>query len=140
MTVAVALDSSVAIPLVVARHTAHRVVTAWWRRLPSPDVALAGQALAETYSVLTRLPGDLRLLPQDAARLLSTRLAQPLTLSSDTQQRLPEVLQGLGIAGGAAYDGLVGLAAAEHGVPLATRDLRARNTYERVGVQVLLVA
>ncbi len=33
---------------------------------------------------------------------------------------------------------LVALAAAEHGADLATRDARARGTYETVGVRVLL--
>lgn len=44
----------------------------------------------------------------------------------------------LGIAGGAVYDALVALAAAEHGADLATRDNRARATYETVGVRVVL--
>jgi hypothetical protein len=45
----------------------------------------------------------------------------------------------LEIAGGAVYDALVGLAAAEHGVQLATRDARARATYEAVGARVVIV-
>jgi predicted nucleic acid-binding protein len=52
--------------------------------------------------------------------------------------RLPDVLSGLGISGGAVYDALVALAAAEHGAELATRDARARATYETVGVRVVV--
>jgi predicted nucleic acid-binding protein len=48
------------------------------------------------------------------------------------------VLSGLGISGGAVYDALVALAAAEHGAELATRDARARTTYETVGVRVVV--
>jgi predicted nucleic acid-binding protein len=48
-------------------------------------------------------------------------------------------LSGLGVAGGAVYDGLVALAAKEHGLALATRDARARGTYDAVGVDVILV-
>jgi predicted nucleic acid-binding protein len=48
-------------------------------------------------------------------------------------------LSRMGIAGGAVYDGLVALAAKEHGVPLATRDARARGTYDAVGVKVIVV-
>ncbi|MFT3855828.1 MAG: hypothetical protein QM733_24345 [Ilumatobacteraceae bacterium] len=44
-----------------------------------------------------------------------------------------------GIAGGAAYDGLVALAARQHGVTRATRDARARSTYEALGVAVDLL-
>jgi len=52
--------------------------------------------------------------------------------------RLPEVLSRLGISGGAVYDALVALAAAEHGADLATRDGRAKATYETVGVPVIV--
>ena len=38
------------------------------------------------------------------------------------------------------YDALVALAAKEHGMSLATRDARARGTYDAVGVNVILVA
>lgn len=140
MSVTVALDSSVVIPLVVATHSAHGLVTRWWRAWPAEELALAGHAAVETFSVLTRLPGDLSLSPNDAARLLRVRLAPPLTLGSKTQRRLVDTFAERGIVGGAVYDGLVGLVALEHGVPLATRDLRARDTYERLGVSVLVVA
>ncbi len=53
---------------------------------------------------------------------------------------LAETLSRLGIAGGAVYDGLVALAAVEHGTSLATRDLRATPTYELVGANVLVAA
>lgn len=99
---------------------------------------LSGHAVAETYSVLTRLPGDVRLSPGDAARLLDERFDPPLLLGQETAARLPEVFSRFGIAGGAVYDALVALAAAEHGVTLATRDARAKDTYERVGVRVVV--
>jgi predicted nucleic acid-binding protein len=92
----------------------------------------------ETYSVLTRLPGDLRVAPADAARLLTERFAAPLLLGPQVAGRLPDVLSKLGIAGGAVYDALVALAAAEHGADLATRDARAKATYETVGVRVIV--
>lgn len=130
-----ALDTSVAIPLLVQTHLAHEDVVRWWA---GREVALSGHALAETYSVLTRLPGDLRLSPADAARLLGKRFAGPLLLGPTTSRRLPDVLGRLGIAGGAVHDALVALAAAEHGADLATRDNRARATYETVGVRVVL--
>lgn len=137
MTPPVALDTSVAVPLLVQTHRAHAAVVRWW---DGRRVALSGHAVAETYSVLTRLPGDLRVAPTDAARLLSERFADPLLIGPDVARRLPEVLSQLGIAGGAVYDALVALAAAEHGTVLATRDARARSTYETIGVRVVVVA
>jgi hypothetical protein len=53
-------------------------------------------------------------------------------------RRLPDVLSRLGIAGGAVYDALVALAAVEHDADLATRDARARATYELLGARVLV--
>jgi len=88
--------------------------------------------------VLTRLPGNLRLAPADAARLLSERFVEPFLVGSEQAQRHPQVLARLGIAGGAVYDALVALASLEHGAALATRDVRARATYETVGVRVVI--
>lgn len=132
---ALGLDTSVAVPLLVQTHRAHAAVSNWWN---GREVALSGHALAETYSVLTRLPGDLRLAPGDAARLLSERFVEPLLLGSEVARRLPERLSRLGVAGGAVYDALVALAAAQHGAALATRDARARATYETVGARVVV--
>jgi predicted nucleic acid-binding protein len=102
-------------------------------------VALCGHALAETYAVLTRLPGDIRVDPVDAARLLETRFSPPLLLSPETARRLPSALAERRVAGGAVYDALIGLAAVENDRALATRDRRARATYEAVGTRVLTV-
>jgi predicted nucleic acid-binding protein len=125
------------VPLLVRSHAAHAEVVGWWA---GREVALCGHALAETYSVLTRLPGDLRLAPADAARLLTERFAEPLLLGEGAARRLPAALARHGIAGGAVYDAMVALAAAEHGATLATRDARARDTYETIGAQVVIAA
>jgi predicted nucleic acid-binding protein len=132
---ALGLDTSVAVPLLVRTHEAHAAVVRWWG---GRDVALSGHALAETYSVLTRLPGDLRLAPDDAARLLAARFVEPLVLGPDTAKHLPDVLSEHGIAGGAVYDALVALAAIDHGALLGTRDARARATYETLGARVVV--
>ncbi|HXL94560.1 MAG TPA: type II toxin-antitoxin system VapC family toxin [Streptosporangiaceae bacterium] len=132
----IAVDTSVAVPLLVRSHQHHADVVRWWG---GQDLALSGHALAETYSVLTRLPGDARLSAEDAARLLDARFAAPLTLSGPAAKNVHVTLSGLGIAGGAVYDGLVALAAKEHGAALATRDARARGTYDALGVTVILV-
>jgi predicted nucleic acid-binding protein len=135
VSISLAVDTSVAVPLLVQTHVAHAAVVRWWA---GRDVALSGHALAETYSVLTRLPGDIRMAPPDAARLLEDRFSPPLLLGPETARRLPQVLSWMEIAGGAVYDALVALAAVEHKVALATRDARARDTYENVGVEVVI--
>lgn len=126
-----------AIPLLVATHQEHDQVVRWWAER---EVALAGHAAVETYSVLTRLPGDLRLDPADAVRLLAERFAPALLLAQKTTRRLPELLARMQISGGAVFDALVALAAVEHDAELATRDARARGTYEAVGARVTIAA
>lgn len=131
-----AVDTSVAIPLLVRTHVSHPEVVRWWA---GRQLHLSGHALVETYSVLTRLPGDLRLAVADAARLISARFGRPLLLGPKASRRLPELLAEHGIAGGAVYDALIALAAVEHAAPLATRDARAKSTYDAVGATVVVV-
>jgi len=130
------VDTSVAVPLVLASHAAFRSVNA---AVGSRSVALAGHATYETYAVLTRLPGDARLLPVDAVRLLDERFERAAMLDARSARAASVVLAGLEIAGGATYDGLIGLAARSSGLPLASRDRRAEGTYRRLGVEVELL-
>lgn len=130
------LDTSVAIPLLLSSHSAHAVVTTWWAGRP---IALCGHALAETYSVLTRLPGDARLSGTDAARLIAARCEPALLLDQASFQRLPDLLAQLEVVGGAVYDALVALAAVANHLPLATRDARALPTYQLVGARTEIV-
>jgi PIN domain. len=132
-----ALDSSVAVPFLIEAHDDHALVSLWARRRP---LVMTGHSLAETYSVLTRIPDDVRIAPDDAARMLTAGFATPLLLSRRTARDLPSVLAEHGVSGGAVYDALVGLAAKENGCVLATRDGRARATYEALGVQVEVVS
>lgn len=132
-----ALDTSVAVPLLVASHTAHDVVQSW---AAGRVLGLCGHALAETYAVLTRLPGDARVDPADAAALIDDNFTEHLVLAPDVTGTSHRELARCGVSGGATYDGLVALAAREHGALLVTRDARARPTYEAVGAQVEIVA
>jgi predicted nucleic acid-binding protein len=129
----VVLDTSVAVPLLLTSHVAHRSVSA---SLGDRSAALAGHALHETYAVLTRLPGDARVAPADAVRLLRERFEAAAVLDARSVRSAPAVLAAAGVSGGATYDGLVALAALSAGLPLATRDRRARSTYGILGVSV----
>jgi toxin FitB len=133
----IALDTSVAVPLLMETHEQHADVVVW---RADREICLCGHALVETYSVLTRLPGDLRAAPADVARVLRERFAPPIALAEATAARLPELLAELGVRGGAVYDAMVALTAFQHDVALASRDARARTTYEAVGARVVTVA
>jgi predicted nucleic acid-binding protein len=126
------VDTSVAVPLVVADHPAHRVVMAANR---GSRWGLAGHAAFETFSVLTRLPPPGRRGGRAVQRLLSSNFPATRFLdgqaASDLLARLPD----LDIAGGAVYDALVGATAAHHGLLLVTRDRRAADTYRALDVR-----
>jgi len=132
--VTLAVDTSTAVALIMSSHVAHRVVR---RRLREYDLVLTQHSLAETYSVLTRLPGDARVAPADAVRLIDANFGPPALLPTTTAAAVPMLLAELNIVGGAVYDGLVGLAAKSNSLPLATRDLRAAATYNALGVKVI---
>ena len=131
-----ALDTSAAVALLLRSHAAHAAVR---RHASGRAAALTTHSLAETYSVLTRLPGDARVAPTDAVRLLEANFPTPLAVPPNELGALPRVLAARGIAGGAVYDALVGLAARAAAVPLLTRDARAMATYAALDVAVELV-
>lgn len=131
-----AFDTSAAVPLLLRSHTAHATVR---RHAAGRTPVLTEHSLAETYSVLTRLPGDARVTAGDAARLLEATFDAVLALPTSESTTLPSVLAPLGVAGGAVYDALVGLAARAAGVPLATRDARALGTYTALGVRLEVI-
>jgi len=123
------LDTSVAVPLLVASHVAHGAVSA---SVGDRSVALSGHARHETYAVLTRLPAD-------AVRLLRERFEPAAILDTRSVRSAPAAVAGRGVVGGATDDGLVALAALSAGRPLASRDRRAQSTYRLVGVPVEVI-
>ena len=130
------VDTSVAIALVVADHEHH---DSTFRALADRRLGLAGHAAFESFSVLTRLPPPARRTPATVARLLRTTFPHSRFLSPRGAASLLARLETLGVAGGSIYDALVGATAAEHGITLATRDLRALGTYRALEVDVDVV-
>lgn len=124
------LDTSAAIPLLMEQHDAHKVVAS---AVGDRPLSLAGHSLAETYSVLTRLPGDSRLEIDDAITLIDTRIESVLPLSDSVQRTLHRRLRDVGVSGGAVWDGIIALTAVEHGMTLLSRDSRAWRVYAALG-------
>jgi len=124
-------DTSVSVPAIIENHPAHDTVSAW---LGARSTVLAAHSALETYSVLTRLPGDARLAPEDAAAIMAERFGQPVVLPAKRARGLVDEFARLGIAGGAVYDALIAVTADVDGRVLITRDLRAAATYSLVNV------
>ena len=132
-----AVDTSVAVAALDASHVEHGACrAACVRRRP----ALAGHALFESYSVLTRLPGAGRVDPATANEVLQRAFPDRCFLSARQQDDLFRRLARANLVGGMVYDALVGEAARMAGRTLMTRDRRALRTYEAVGVRVEFVA
>lgn len=131
------VDTSVAVVLAIVDHDHHE---ATFRALRGRRLGLAGHAAFETFSVLTRLPPPARRTPATVARLLTTAFPESRFLGTRAAASLHARLETAGIAGGAVYDALVGAAAKEHGLPLATRDRRALDVYRALDVDVELLA
>jgi predicted nucleic acid-binding protein len=131
------VDTSVAVALVVADHEHHTTVT---RAVGRRRLGLAGHAAFETFSVLTRLPTPARRAAREVSRLLRSGFPASRFLGAGDAEALLRRLPDLGIAGGAVYDALVGSVAVAHGLPLATRDLRAVDVYRVLDVELELVA
>jgi predicted nucleic acid-binding protein len=129
----VLVDTSVAVALVLADHEFHEPTV---RAVAGRRLGLAGHAAFETFSVLTRLPPPARRRPAVVAQLLAANFAESRFLSAPAAKALLDRLADGDIAGGSVYDALVGATAAEHDLPLATRDRRALEIYRALGANV----
>lgn len=133
---AVLIDTSTAIALVQPDHLGHPET---FERLRDRALGLAGHALFETFSVLTRLPPPQRLDPATANRLIEHNFPNTEFLSPEQSRKLLTEFAELGISGGSVYDALVGSAAREHGLTLVSRDRRAVEVYLKLGVDLELI-
>jgi predicted nucleic acid-binding protein len=130
------IDTSVAVALATAGHEHHQATR---KAIGGRSCGLSGHAAFETFSVLTRLPPPNRRTPRAVARLLAHNFPSSRFLGAEAAEKLHARLAQLGIAGGAVYDALVAVAAAEHGVTLATRDRRAAETYRALDIDFELI-
>ncbi len=131
------VDTSVAVAVLVADHEAHAGTV---EAVGGMGLGLAGHAWFETYSVLTRLPAPLRRSANDVGRMLVRSFPDTRWLDAMAAGNLAERLPGLGIAGGAVYDALVGIVAATAASKLYTRDGRALAVYRALDVDAVLLA
>lgn len=131
-----AVDTSVAVAALDESHAAHAECR---RAVMGRRPALAGHAAFESYSVLTRLHGPLRIAAPTATEALAVAFPDRCWLAARQQAHLLARLGAVGVTGGAVYDALVGEAARQDGRVLLTRDLRATRTYDLLGVRYELV-
>ena len=130
-----AVDTSVIVAALSSWHPAHQRA-----RPATRGAVLVSHSLLESYSVLTRLPGEHRLPPDSVAEALDRWFnGKVLTASAALQRRTVKQLHAAGIEGGAVYDGLIGLVVKDHDEHLLTLDERAARTYRALGVSYELL-
>ncbi len=131
------VDTSLAVPALVVWH----VAGASARRI-AQGAHIPAHARLETYSVLTRMPPPHRLEPSVVADLLEKWFPpERIIVASDgLSMTIVDRCRRASIGGGAVYDALVGLTAAESGGELLSRDVRASRTYQSMGVPFRLIS
>ncbi|MCS6953153.1 MAG: hypothetical protein NZM33_09875 [Bryobacteraceae bacterium] len=105
-----AWDTSCLVALLCEWHEFHPRTLETYRELRDRGrFIIAGYALLECFSVLTRLPAPARLAPADAARLLRENFAGAEIAAADPQscRDAIERVAALGIGEGRIYDAVI---------------------------------
>ena len=136
----VTVDTSVLVAGASAEHPFFEIADGALTRFHEGAGRLVAHAVSETYAVLSggmNVPSNIAMgyIGQFTNRVVAG--VQP--------ELLPEVIGELaasGLKGGAIYDGLIAVGARDADLRLLSVDLRAKSTYERVGVdfEILLDA
>jgi len=105
-----AFDTSFLVAALIEGHVDHPRTLPWTEAVASGEIEarLSWHAAAETWSVLTRLPGTLRVQPS-AASLVIDRLLEtfePAALSAATYRAALRRCAEKGLASGAVFDAL----------------------------------
>ncbi len=135
-----ALDTSVLVAALLAWHESHRPARESLVEALDGVLVLPAPALAEAYSVMTRLPAPHRIAPADACELLSGSFEQRAKVVSLTEKETWRFLHetaNRGIAGGATYDALI-LACARKGGAQRVLTLDRRD-FQRLAAEIEVV-
>jgi len=104
-------DTSILVAAVLPDHESHTVAASWLQAALTGKIhgMIAAQCIAEFYSVLTRLPLNPKILPDQVKHLIEHNL-YPLDiqiLRIEDYQRSVDRLSNLGLAGGVVFDALL---------------------------------
>ncbi|MGH9167982.1 MAG: type II toxin-antitoxin system VapC family toxin, partial [Acidimicrobiia bacterium] len=133
----IAADTSLVVSAFATWHTAHRSALV----VLGEGAVIPAHVAVETFSVLTRMPPPHRAPPHVVLEFL-TRWFLPTGMLVPSAQLSRDIVGrcvAADIQGGAVYDGLVGLTAAEAGARLMTRDRRAAGSYRKLDLDFKLM-
>jgi predicted nucleic acid-binding protein len=111
----VLFDTSVIIAASLPQHPSHHPCFAELQATQTPQIQgyLSTHSLAELYSVLTRMPSQPRMSPQEAKRLIERHLEhlETITLERADYQAAIAQMTALNLPGGGIFDALIAQAA-----------------------------
>jgi predicted nucleic acid-binding protein len=115
------LDTSTLIAGMLTDHQHHAEAAAWLAAAKAGryELVVSGHSLAETYSVLTRLPRTPKITPAEAKQLLDanvTSVAKIVSLSGSENVALLDEMVSRNVVGGMVYDAIIARAAELVGV------------------------
>jgi len=115
------LDTSVLVAAMVETHSAHETAFQCLRRMKNGEENgfAAAHSLAESFSVLTRLPVEPRISPAIALELIQNNVIDICTIVPLTAEDYKAVISHLskrGLSGGVTYDALIVHAGIKAGV------------------------
>jgi len=132
--VKLAFDTSVLVAALIDSHPHHLRASPWVAAVSSGEVEaeITWHAVAEAWSVLTRLPGPLRLPPSTATIVIerASELFQPVDLTPSVYRSALRRCTEAGAGSGAVFDALHLISAEERGADgMVTFN---RNDFERL--------
>ena len=108
-------DTSALVPALIVNHPQHSVCFAQLKAAESQQIEglISTHSLAETYSVMTRLPIQPRIAPIQAQGIITdiSRFLERISLVSDDYQNAIATMAALTIPGGGIFDALIAQAA-----------------------------
>jgi predicted nucleic acid-binding protein len=113
--VKILFDTSVIVAASLVQHPSHQPCFAALQQVQTQQHQgyLSNHSLAEMYSVLTRMPSQSRMTPQNVQRLIDRHLQylEPITLEKSDYQAAIAQMVGLNLPGGGIFDALIARAA-----------------------------
>lgn len=104
-------DTSVLVSAFLANHPKHQSCTPWLHQVKTGQLQgiIATHTLAETYSVLTRLPVSPGISPMLAQQLIKENLQEfeVISLVAEDYHRVIDKMVALNLTGGPIYDALI---------------------------------
>lgn len=119
----VGVDTSCLVPLMSSWHPQHEATVWALEQLKAKNATLvtASQAVAECFSVLTRLPSQVRIPPREAYERMRENLTENFRiagLNTDVCWLAIDGISGRGLSGGLIYDAIIAHSCAQAGASI----------------------